>query len=114
MIRNSVVLVSFPFDDLSSFKVRPAICLTSEIGKWEHVIVAFISSKIPEEVLESDIVVKANSIEWSVTGLAVDSVIRLHRLVSIPKSIIKRKLGEINPELEKEIKRKLKELFYLV
>jgi len=41
MIKNSIVLVPFPFDDFSVLKVRPAICLTSEIGKYNHVIIAF-------------------------------------------------------------------------
>jgi len=44
MIKNTIVLVPFPFDDFSVLKVRPALCLTSEIGKFNHVIIAFISS----------------------------------------------------------------------
>jgi mRNA interferase MazF len=46
MIKNSIVLVPFPFDDFSSSKVRPVICLTPEIGKFKHIIVAFISSNV--------------------------------------------------------------------
>jgi mRNA interferase MazF len=69
MIRNSIVLVSFPFDDFSSSKLRPALCLTNKIGKMEHVVVAFISSKIPEELIESDLIIRLNSNEWEGTGL---------------------------------------------
>jgi len=32
MIKGKVVLVPIPFDDLSSTKVRPAVCLTSSLG----------------------------------------------------------------------------------
>ena len=53
MIKNAIVLVPFPFDDFSFSKVRPALCLTSAIGKYEHIIIAFISSKIAEEQIES-------------------------------------------------------------
>jgi mRNA interferase MazF len=49
MIKNSIVLVPFPFDDFSSTKLRPALCLTSEAGEYNHVIIAFISSKITDE-----------------------------------------------------------------
>jgi len=49
MIKNSIVLVPFPFDDFSVSKVRPALCLTSEIGRSNHVIIAFISSKMPDD-----------------------------------------------------------------
>ncbi|SFD88630.1 type II toxin-antitoxin system PemK/MazF family toxin [Thermophagus xiamenensis] len=74
MIRNYIVLVSFPFDDFSSSKVRPALCLTSEIGKFNHVIIAFISSKIPDDIEDSDVVIKKDSLQWQGTGLVLDSV----------------------------------------
>jgi len=111
MIKNSIVLVSFPFDDFSSTKVRPALCLTSEIGIYKHVIIAFISSKIPEDLNDSDLIVRKESDISIGTGLTMDSVIRLHKIVTIPKSLIKRKLGIINPSVETEIKNKLRQLF---
>jgi mRNA interferase MazF len=111
MIKNSIVLVAFPFDDLSAFKVRPALCLTNEIGRYNHVIIAFISSRIPEDRVDSDIVVSKHSENSPDTGLTVDSVIRLHKMVTIPKSLIKRKLGTINPNLEAEVKEKVNRLF---
>lgn len=36
MIRGKIVLVPFPFDDLSTTKVRPAVCLTERIGPHDH------------------------------------------------------------------------------
>jgi mRNA interferase MazF len=74
MIRNYIVLVSFPFDDFTSSKVRPALCLTSEIGKFNHVIITFISSKIPDDIEDSDVVIKKDSLQWQRTGLVLDSV----------------------------------------
>ena len=111
MIKNNIILVPFPFDDLSASKVRPAICLTSEIGKQNHVIIAFITSKIPDDQVESDLIIKKDSGNSSGTGLLVDSVIRLHKIVTIPSSLIKRKLGSINKVLEIEVERELKSLF---
>ena len=84
MIKNTIVLVPFPFDDFSVTKVRPALCLTNEIGKYNHVIIAFISSKIPDDLIESDIIIKKQSENTIGTGLTVDSVIRLHKIVTIP------------------------------
>ena len=111
MIKNSIVLVPFPFDDLSASKVRPALCLTSEVGEFNHVIIAFISSKIPDDLVDSDYVLKTNSVNWKGTGLTVDSVIRLHKMVTIPKSLIKRRLGKINENSKQVIVAKLKQLF---
>ena len=111
MIKNSIVLVPFPFDDFSVSKVRPALCLTSEIGKYNHVIIAFITSKMPEDLIESDMILRKQSESSLGTGLTVDSVIRLHKIVTIPKSLIKRKLGSINQSVEIEIKRKILLMF---
>ncbi len=111
MIKHSIVLVPFPFDDFSSSKVRPALCLTSEIGKHDHVIIAFITSKIPNDLVETDLIIKTQSKYWAGTGLIVDSVIRLHKIVTIPKSLIKRKLGNINDDVQKDISAKIKLLF---
>jgi mRNA interferase MazF len=108
MIKNSIVLVPFPFDDFSFSKVRPALCLTAEIGKYDHIIIAFISSKIPDDLNDSDLIIRRES---EGTGLTVDSVIRLHKIVTIPKSLIKRKLGNINNDMEVEIIGKIRRLF---
>lgn len=111
MIKNSIVLVPFPFDDFSASKLRPALCLTNEIGNYEHVIIAFISSRIPEDLIASEIIIKKKSANSIVTGLSVDSVIRLHKIVTIPKSLIKRKLGTLNKTIILETKKKIIQLF---
>ena len=113
MIKHSIVLVPFPFDNFTESKVRPAICLTSEIGNYQHIIIAFITSKIPDDLLESDVIITKTSINSLGTGLAVDSVIRLHKIVTIPKSLIKRKLGTINQSVQNELNGKLMKLFEL-
>ena len=111
MIKNSIVLVPFPFDDLSASKVRPALCLTNTIGYHKHVIIAFISSRIPDDLLESDFVILKNSKNAKGTGLALDSVIRVHKMVTIPVSLIKRKLGEISEPVNLEISILIRLLF---
>jgi mRNA interferase MazF len=45
MMKGKVVLVPFPLDDLSTCKVRPAVCLTYPVGPHRHVIMALISSQ---------------------------------------------------------------------
>ena len=111
MIKHSIVLVPFPFDDFSVSKVRPALCLTGELSKYNHVIIAFISSKIPDDLIDSDIIIKKDSNDWIGTGLTVDSAIRLHKIVTIPKSLIKRRLGSINDSIIKDTRDKIHKLF---
>lgn len=57
MTKGKVVLVPFPFDDLSTMKVRPAVCLTEPIGTHRHVILAFITSQVPSDLLETDLTI---------------------------------------------------------
>lgn len=111
MIKNKIVLVPFPFDDFIRTKVRPALCLSNLIGKYDHVVIAFISSQLPDVVLATDIVVKKDTEAFADTGLLVDSVIRVHKLVTIPKSLIKRELGVINIYLQKEVVLRIDKVF---
>ena len=111
MIKNAIVLVPFPFDDFSATKVRPALCLTSEIGEHDHVVIAFISSKMPEKPIGTDVLVRLKSPSAQGTGLIVDSVIRLHRIVTIPKYLIKRRLGQISHSVASEVVEKIRLLF---
>lgn len=112
-MKNSIVLVPFPFDDFSATKVRPALCLTFEIGVYQQIIVAFISSNVKSKEEKFDILLNKEDEISKGTGLIVDSVLKLHRIVTIPKRIIKRKLGVANPILEKTVRINLSKMFEL-
>lgn len=113
MIKNSIVLVPFPFDDFSKLKVRPALCLTSETGLHKHVIIAFISSKVFTDLENSEVLITKDSTTGQKAGLIKDSIIKLHKVVSVPRSFIKRKLGVLNKETQEVVNEKLKMLFEL-
>lgn len=82
MFEYKIVLIPFPFDDLNSIKVRPAICLTEPKGNYKHVVVAFITSKTPDDLSESDFLINKKAANFSRTGLSVTSIIRLHKDIS--------------------------------
>jgi mRNA interferase MazF len=111
MIKYKVVLVPFPFDDFSSVKVRPAVCLTNPVGKHEHVVIAFISSKLPDDHVATDLIIKKNTSSFRKTGLMVDSVIRVHKLITVPKTLFKRQLGILDASLQKELDKRITLLF---
>lgn len=56
MTRGKVVLVPFPFDDLSTQKARPAVCLTEPFTSHRHIVLAFVTSRTPDGLLDTDIV----------------------------------------------------------
>jgi mRNA interferase MazF len=50
---------------------------------------------------------------FSATGLRVSSTLRVHRLMTITTSVIRRELGELSPRLQAEVNAKLRDLFEL-
>lgn len=113
MTKHKVVLIPFPFDDLTQSKVRPAVCLTDPIGPHRHVVVAFITSRVPSMLLASDLLIESNSQDFAVTGLRVTSVLRLHRLMTLTTAIIDRDLGRLPESIGPEVESRLRQLFGL-
>lgn len=112
-MKNKIVLVPFPFDDLSANKVRPAVCLTDEIQPYGHIVLAFITSKIPANPSDTDFVINSQDTDFVQTGLKVSSTVRLHRLITVSKQIIKRELGELSKAQQTEIENRLRQLFQI-
>jgi mRNA interferase MazF len=108
-----VVLVPFPFDDLSGTKVRPAVCLTEPIGQHRHVVLAFITSNVPDEPLDTDIVIASSDEDFELTGLRISSALRLHRMITANTQLIQRELGQLSSRQQEIIKDRLKVLFDL-
>ena len=114
MPRYEVVLVPFPFDDLSTTKVRPAISLTDAVGPYRHVILAFITSRVRvEDLEETDVVLEPGQAGFATTGLRAPSTIRLHQLLTVTETIILRKLGDLSPEMQSRVAERLRSLFGL-
>lgn len=108
-----IVLVPFPFDDLSGTKVRPALCLTDEIGTYRHVVISFITSQVQKAVENSDIPLLPTTPGFAATGLKMASALRLHRLVTIPSSLVQRQLGDLPPAFRRDVEAKLRLIFGL-
>ena len=112
MMKNKVILVPFIFDDLSEMKIRPALCLTDTIKPYDHIVVAFITSR-QGTVSDTDLVIDATDPHFSKTGLKVASTIRLHRLATVGKSLIRREIGRISQNHQEQINLRLRKLFKL-
>ena len=113
MLKHKVVLVPFPFDDLSSTKIRPAVCLTDALGTHRHVVSAFITSRVVMHPAVTDIVIDSTSSDFSSTGLRVSSTLQLHRLMTVTAALIRRELGSLPPRLQQEVNTGLRKLLDL-
>jgi mRNA interferase MazF len=110
-VKGEIVLVPFPYDDFSRLKVRPAVCLTNEIGYYGQVIIAYITSSIPGNPENSDVLLLSTLSGFNKTGLKTDSAIRLHRLASVPSHTIINYIGNVPSAIMEQINLKLKTLF---
>ncbi len=113
MTKGKIVLVPFPFDDMTASKVRPAVCLTDPIGPYRHVVVAFVSSQMPVDIAATDVVLDSQRGDFGATGLRVASVLRLHRLVTLTTALIRRDMGKLSQAWQGEVDQKLAILFGL-
>ena len=112
-MRYSVVLVPFPFDDLSGNKVRPAVCLTDAVGAHRHVVITFITSSVPPSSEPTDVLIDPSSADFAITGLRSRSALRLHRMVTVSATIVKRQLGVLTPNLQAQVQQRLRTLLAL-
>ncbi len=111
MTKSKIFLVPFPYDDLSSDKLRPVVCLTEPIGTRRHVIVAYITSQIPVHLFDTDILADNKHPDFKGTGLKQTSVIRVHYLLTISTVVIKREIGKLPSDIQSQIAEKLCNLF---
>ena len=100
--KSTVVLVPFPFTDLSGNKVRPAIIVSNNV-KGGDVIVIFISSK--KGKLHINDVLIATDKE---NGLKATSHCKCAKIATLDKKIILGELGVISAKTAEEINKKLK------
>lgn len=84
-----MLLVAFPFAGGTGAKQRPAVVVLDS-GDAD-VVVARVTTQIyqtPNDVLISD---------WQSAGLLAPSVIRVHKLATIEKALVRRSLGRLQP-----------------
>ncbi len=109
-MKAKIVLVHFPFTDLTDSKLRPALV----IHESEHdVVVAFISSKIPEHHVDSDLIVSDDHPAFPLTGLKVSSVIKFDKIATVSNDLIEGEIGEVTRNLADECNAIMSRVFVL-
>jgi len=106
-MKGKIVLVPFPFTDLTAAKLRPALVIYE--GE-QDVVVAFISSKVPSQLSEADVLVSRQERSFEKSGLKVDSLIKLDKIATVLKDLVVGELGELGEEPRREVNRKLRKM----
>lgn len=99
-------LVRFPFSDLTSAKLRPALILAVH---REEVIILGIFSKIPAGVLHNSwVLIQDSDAQFLQTGLKKTSLIRADKIATVSISVFKIKLGYLSIDLLIKVQKALK------
>ena len=83
-----VVLMEFPFASGGGVKHRPALVLI-DIGDAD-VLAARITTQETRDRFDVEIA------DWHAAGLRLPSIVRLHKLATLEKTIVGRKLGRLS------------------
>jgi mRNA interferase MazF len=105
--QGDVVLVPFPFTDLSAVKQRPALVLSPKRLNDERsdLIVAAITSQIPDVVGEDEILL--SDADQRTAGLPKASIIKLSKIFTIHQGLIRKRLGRVPDPILENILQKL-------
>lgn len=101
----TIVLVRFPFSDLSGSKLRPALVL-AQVGRGDIVL-----CQITSQSYTDSLAVKLSLDDMTQGSLSRTRYIRPGKLFTANQSIITRSIGEIGGEKFAEIISKVKSLF---
>jgi mRNA interferase MazF len=105
--QGTIVLVPFPFTDLSGDKVRPALILNDK-HYGNDVLVCFISSMVSQRRSPYEILVSTDQDDFLHTGLKVTSTIRVNKIATLDTRVIIGKLGVIDRTTMATVKKILK------
>lgn len=83
-----VILLLFPFSDTKASKRRPALVIF-DCGD-EDVLVSRISSQSAQSIFDIELS------DWKSCGLLFPSVVRVHKLATVEKRLIERRLGKLS------------------
>jgi len=101
-----IILVPFPFAELTSRKVRPAVVITETADKYRDIVVSAISSVVPEYLSKHEIMLKPDKIN----NLRVVSVLKADRIVTLKREEKIADLGSLPPYQLQQFKTVLAEM----
>lgn len=98
-----IILIPFPFAELTNIKVRPAVVITETADRYKDIVVAAVSSVVPEKLSAREILLKPSKVNL----LRVESVLKADRIVTLKREDKIADLGKLSISELAEFKSKL-------
>lgn len=105
MQKGDIILIPFPFTDLSGTKLRPVVVL---IEGGLDITVSFITSQLQLQDV-TDVVIQPNNSN----GVKKTSLIKVSKIATLDKTLALGKIGALNSTEINELNAKLKQLLQL-
>ena len=105
MAKGDIVLINFPFTDLTGSKLRPAVVLTNNSL---DLTVSFITTQVGWQESTDVLLLPNNN-----NGLRKKSLIRTSKIATLDKNLAKGLLGKLDTSELNELNKNLKNLFQL-
>jgi mRNA interferase MazF len=110
--KGDIVLVPFPFTDLSQTKLRPGVVLWVD-PQGQDVTLCFISSQNLENITPDEVYLAPGESEFLQTGLKVSSKIRVAKVVTLERRLLQKRLGQLGEKQIERLNKALKFAFQL-
>jgi len=107
--QGEILIVPFPFSDLSSVRYRPVLILSSNSDNIfsDDIITCGITSNLKDS--KHSVLIDTSSLKEG--NIPITSRIKIDKLFTIEKNLIKKKIGRINKETFEKVK---KEFYNLI
>ena len=96
-VKGDIVVLPFPFSDLSATKKRPALIVANLVGD------DFIVVQVTSVQRFDDYSLKLIKNDFEIGGLPQESMIRPNRLFTLDKSLVSYKIGTLNKSKIKDV-----------
>jgi mRNA interferase MazF len=106
MKTGDIVLIPFPFSELTQVKLRPAIVITVTKDKFKDLVLCAVSSQVSAVLSSVEIIINPDTSN----GLRVKSVIKVDRIFTLKSEKVVAKTGELSAELLNNFKNIFKSL----
>ncbi|MBC8521767.1 MAG: type II toxin-antitoxin system PemK/MazF family toxin [Methanomicrobia archaeon] len=110
--RGDVIIIPFPFvtSEGASQKARPALIISDHSidRRFDDLIMVGITSRIVEDLKETEYKIVEGAEAFKHSGLAKTSVVRCEYIMTVPRRLVARRLGRLPEETMREIDKRLK------
>jgi len=106
--QRDIVLLSFPFSNLQSSKVRPAIVLSND--RYNRSSKDFVAVPLTSNLQLRDHAILVSNRELESGNLVVDSKVKVDRVFSVSQRLVRMKIARVKAETHEKITKMLFEL----